>query len=328
MKKYDFIDLAKFVLSFLVIAIHTGTNRIIGTELCSTAVPIFFLASGFFLFKSHTNGGVSKIDFYIKKIIRLYVLYTIIYLPLTVYGFSLQDIGLVKSTFIFIRNFLLVGENYYSWPLWYLLSLIISTLIIRIFIKRKIRIYYIFLCSILLSILGICLEYTKTNGADFEWMNNISMIYHKIFVTTRNGFFIGLYYVSLGMLMAQNENRIINKPLFITSIILCLINCFVFCLWIFAPSIFYIIIYLSNTIKINISNNLWLRNMSTLIYFFHMYLLFFVEKYMMSSIGIQDKVLSNILFFAITSISTIIFGALILYLKKYKTLNFLNRLLS
>lgn len=59
---------------------------------------------------------------------------------------------------IFIRNTLLVGENYFSWPLWYLLVLIVSVIILRILIKNQFKPLNIFFLELFMTCLGLVLN--------------------------------------------------------------------------------------------------------------------------------------------------------------------------
>ena len=62
---YKTLDLLKFIMSFLVVAIHTrgiaSNTSLLGLDyIWRFAVPIFFLISGFFLYKSNQLGGGKK----------------------------------------------------------------------------------------------------------------------------------------------------------------------------------------------------------------------------------------------------------------------------
>lgn len=52
-KNYDFVDLTKFILALLVIAIHARVP--VAGWLGRTAVPYFFIMSGYFYFRNIIN---------------------------------------------------------------------------------------------------------------------------------------------------------------------------------------------------------------------------------------------------------------------------------
>lgn len=125
-----------------------------------------------------------KIKAYIKRICKLYLLWTLIYLPLSIYGFILVGMPILKSIAVFFRNILLIGENYMSWPLWYLLALIVAVGIIYLFLKIRVSIYGIVVISVLMALIGLGLDYCKGNAV----MQPITDLYFSVFQKTRNGF--------------------------------------------------------------------------------------------------------------------------------------------
>ena len=70
MKKYDAIDLMKFILSLLVVALHVPPIRE-GYEhlriICRLAVPLFFITSGFFFFKKTKDVAFNEQNERLKK---------------------------------------------------------------------------------------------------------------------------------------------------------------------------------------------------------------------------------------------------------------------
>ena len=83
---YTAIDFTKFILSFLVIIIHSNAYQLVSEDICALAVPVFFVFSGFFLYKSYvsSNKNINKLKSYLYKVIKLYLVYTSIYIPLTI----------------------------------------------------------------------------------------------------------------------------------------------------------------------------------------------------------------------------------------------------
>lgn len=327
---YKTIDFTKFILSFFIVAIHVkgatlnDSFNLYFSKIWGIAVPVFFLISGFFIFKSYKKGGIEKIDLYIKKLIKLYILYTFIYMPITLCGFYYNENPIWKNILIFIRNVLFIGENYYSWPLWYLLALIISTIIIRILLHYKIKIHIIFLLGLLLTFMGLCIKYF-INTQTYTFIDTIIYIYKTIFVTTRNGFFVGFGYVSTGFLIAYYENNVskYTKWLYLTFIPICILYQYKipFSLNLLSTIIFIILIFKN---IYNGRNNIWLRNMSTIIYFFHMYFVFLL----IIIIKLTNLQVSFTYGFIFVSITSAIFSASVLKLSTSKHFMFLKKLLG
>ena len=123
--RYKGIDCLKLVMAYVVVAIHTleSTHWVFWW----TAVPFFFIVSGFFLFRKLTGEwreDVRTIGGWTLKGLRLYLVWTAVYLPFTVYGWKLDGLTVVQGLLQFARNLVFVGENYLSWPLWYLLGMV------------------------------------------------------------------------------------------------------------------------------------------------------------------------------------------------------------
>lgn len=106
-KNYYGIDLLKFIMAVCVVAIHTQplysvqsivVQRLFDT-ITSLAVPYFFSVSGFLLFSKidadiscRKNMEVCKR--YLSRVLSLYVIWNIIYLPITIFGFKVIIPGL------------------------------------------------------------------------------------------------------------------------------------------------------------------------------------------------------------------------------------------
>lgn len=147
---YPNLDLMKFFLALLVVEIHTrplkcfyfAETLIEGIDVL--AVPLFFLASGFLCFRDLNyasfgvviSAGTERVRNTIIKLLRLYLIWTLLYLPLTIFGNVLLGKNLLHGSLSFIRGTLFVGENYYSWPLWYLLASIVCFTLVFICLHR------------------------------------------------------------------------------------------------------------------------------------------------------------------------------------------------
>lgn len=128
--EYNCIDILKLIMAFFVIAIHSelssitsGVCKDILNIIFALAVPYFFITSGFLLFrKTDINNWVGsdkiRILRYLVKTLKLYGAWSLIYLPLTIYGeVRIYNTPLQKAVIKVFKNILLVGENFYSWQL-------------------------------------------------------------------------------------------------------------------------------------------------------------------------------------------------------------------
>lgn len=212
-QQYNMLDVMKFVMAIIVVAIHTRPERSFNSPfligifelIYSIAVPFFFMTSGFLLFRKITlpldAKGEMRIKSYITRICKLYLIWTLIYLPLSIYGFILDGMPILKTIAVFFRNILLIGENYMSWPLWYLLALIVAVGIIYLLLKIRVSVYGIVAISVLMALVGFSIDYCKENAI----MQPVTDLYFSVFQKTRNGFFVGMLYVALGLLCSRIE---------------------------------------------------------------------------------------------------------------------------
>ena len=145
-KNYNSIDLVKFICSILVVMIHISPfgsfSGIIGYldygvryYLCRLAVPFFFVCSGFFLYKKTAvmNFSFEPTKKYVVRLFRLYIIWTLIYFPLSYIRFYR---GKKDAVFVYIKRFIFSGTYVH---LWYLNATIFAILLFlnRYILTRK-----------------------------------------------------------------------------------------------------------------------------------------------------------------------------------------------
>lgn len=221
-KEFSCVDYMKLLMACCVIGIHTNlscaflntTAKEIVNLLFSMAVPYFFICSGFFLFRNDKKADINyRIIHYVKGILFMYMIWTFIYLPFTVYSYCIDGLNFRQSFLAFVRGFLFIGEHTYSWPLWYLLALITAIVLIYCMKQLRFKPLMIAFVGFIMFFLGHYINYLHTNRFDLIWIKSLIDIYFKIFQNTRNGLFIGLFYVSLGLIIAhfgRIKNPIVN----------------------------------------------------------------------------------------------------------------------
>ena len=128
------IDYFKFIAALLVVAIHTSPLSSFSTDadfiftrvLARTAVPFFFMVTGYFLLPQYLfekSMDIRPLCHFLKKTTLLYGVAIIIYLPINFYAGHFQEMSIAD----FLRVFLFDGTFYH---LWYLPASIIGVLII------------------------------------------------------------------------------------------------------------------------------------------------------------------------------------------------------
>ena len=199
-------DLLKFLLSIIVVWIYTGTNDLYG--LTKFVVPILFFLSGFFLsgkmFREirgrEERGCESIVGIWLLKTLRLYVIWTVIYLPFAIVGFEKEGIPVRESAIQYIQNVVFVGENYLSWPLWYLLGLLQAGIIIWIGEKIRLPLWGYLILALMFYLLPDYLQLESNH------------LYLSLFKTIRNGFFLGFPCMVLGGLFHYIFSGITGWP--------------------------------------------------------------------------------------------------------------------
>lgn len=198
-QNYNLIDLLKFICAFLVIGIHTRPfqassdllDRIFYYDISNYVVPFFYACTGYLLVVKHREEDLhSKLMHRCSKTLKLYLLWSAIYLPLTIYGWLLE--GELKLVYLLrcLRNFIFVGENFYSWTLWYLNGLIFALLIID-FLSRKFTLRQIVYIGSFFYFLGIGMTMCHNHLEKLpSVLANPIDLYFSLFVTTRNGLFL------------------------------------------------------------------------------------------------------------------------------------------
>lgn len=227
------IDVFKLVMAVAVVAIHTlqpfvetlpvFCSKIINI-IMGLAVPYFFVASGFLLCNKLQISGLNSIqsEAYLKKwlirIIRLYLVWTIIYLPYAVVGFCNEKLGFLKSVIVYVRNVIFIGENYLSWPLWYLLAMIVAGLIYYLILLLRPRRFLLVLVVLAVSLVGI--GHLIDSGNTTGW-------YLSLFKNTRNGFFQGFPYMTIGFVVSAvgyGRNKLLMTILLFVGVIIQLLG--------------------------------------------------------------------------------------------------------
>ena len=124
--KYDSIDVLKFILSFLIIQIHTEFYFIWMKPYVRLAVPIFFIISAFFFFRR--NPGKEQLIGYIKRLSILYLFWFIVWGLYFVY--ANRAIVFSSQGFVFILRSLVFGSTFAA--SWYIAASIIGTIIVYV----------------------------------------------------------------------------------------------------------------------------------------------------------------------------------------------------
>ncbi|MDD0810209.1 acyltransferase [Curvibacter sp. RS43] len=186
--RHGSLDFFKLLLAFMVVALHSSIFSDVNEDLSfylvnglfRIAVPIFFIASGFFFVDSvHSFKNLSR---WVLRLVKLYVFWMVVYSPF--YFVEQIDKGALR-----LVKELVVGY----WHLWYVSALISSGLFLYFYSVLSLR--WKLYGLLVLYVLGVFLQYYSVlSGKNFPYW------------FYRNFIFFGIPMFGLGFLYRQHEN--------------------------------------------------------------------------------------------------------------------------
>lgn len=208
-KSYGVLDIAKFISALLVIAIHCAPfididetmNFVYVQIIARLAVPFFFMASGWLFFRkidphagSHDENNRRVLKRYWKRIARIYVVWSLLYLPLL--ALSWWQGGFTAMTLLrTARDFLFTGTYYH---LWFLSALLWGVPLVY-WMYTNWRRRTMLIVSLALYAVGMLVNVYGALLAQVPIINSLAALYEGALVTTRNGFFFAPIFLTLGI---------------------------------------------------------------------------------------------------------------------------------
>ena len=228
------VDYFRLLFSVGIVALHLrplmDVNNVLdyflSQVLSRLGVPFFFLVSGFFLQKKLDDS--KKIKAYLVKLFRLYLVYTLLYMPQIVYGYINGEAGFLLNAVFFIKEFIFTGSYIH---LWYFVGLMVATLLLYLFVRKlKLSDKHIMAIVLVLYVIGTVMNaylqpFIYSITVPFSEMGTVGKqylllsLYFKFFYTTRNGLFFGFPYLFFGYLIAKNKESIYRKNYFLMAIV-------------------------------------------------------------------------------------------------------------
>lgn len=290
-QNYDLIDIFKLIFSLCIVALHVGLNSCLDETanwytvhlIFRLAVPFFFMVSGFFygrMILQENTDVKQKSGTYISRLLFPLTFWLLVSLPFEILNLYNSDTwnGISQTIIILIKKIL-----FYPWgALWYLHAIIVAVFILQFFYARKNYYLPVILGAILYSFALISNSYYYA-VQDNQFLSKVVNTYMNIFISSRNGIFVGFLYISLGVLLAKltQEERILkiryNIPLLLLSYFILFIEVKILrnktafedhSLFIIMPVLSFLLVMLILNHKSN-GRHILLRNMSTFIYLSH-----------------------------------------------------------
>ena len=336
--EYIFVDFVKFICALLVVTIHIPMFTDINKDFCyfetqilaRLAVPFFFLCSGFFI--GNKLKDKTKFIFYCKRLLILYVIYTILYIPLIIAKWNMSDNNLLQI----LKKLFLVGSFN---QLWYFLAIIVASLILHfLVVKVKLSDIKLLVISSILYILGVLLCSYGDLLYELPIIKYVVYVYLCVFSTARNGIFFGLFFVVIGYLINKHGDIIKNrlKLYSILSILffgLMSLESYLLLEYLnknsldmtftasFATVFLFLFVIFVKIPKQHFKYGIILRKLSILIFGFHKMIDFYIEKFIKKHLDFNSLEYGIMII-----IITIAFSSCILLLEKNSKFKFLRYL--
>lgn len=279
MRKVISFDTVKIFMACLVVAIHVYPFASVSQSFdfffthvfCRIAVPFFLMTTGHFVLPKAMN-DFQVLKKYTFKILGLYAICILLYLPVNLYAHSFDGMGFLEILQVIFLN----GTFYH---LWYFPALILGMWLVYFvgfLVKSKRVNFVIFLLLYFVGLFGDS-YYGVISGNSF-----FLSFYHAIFTVfdyTRNGVFYVPIFLYLGYVIRGQKNSKIScysLLLFLVSLILMLVEGGILhfinvqrhdSMYLFLiPTMYFLFSYVSQVTQ---GNSKRLRLISTVIYVIH-----------------------------------------------------------
>ena len=226
---YNLVDVFKWVMAILVVMLHACplldiselADYYSSKGITRIAVPYFFVASGFFLFRKMPK-GIFEWDIlkrYCVRLGKIYIAWGIIYLPMVMWQIYRSD-DLLHAFLVVVRDTIFQGALVYH--LWYLYASILAALSLYFLFRSGMHLRSILLLGLLLYMIPVAAYSYHGIYAYFFSDNNILTIflsYCQHFFRASNLWTIGVLYMAVGGIFAWNKVRYSQKQLAIFAVV-------------------------------------------------------------------------------------------------------------
>lgn len=220
-KKYNAIDILKLVLAVLVMVIHSGIDKTVLSPVLRTAVPLFFIISGYFFFSKNRmllsgrerNAALAK---FAKRNLFLYLFWSVIQFPIWFFIRGYYQDGFIDGMLIALKGILLGGGFTGGW---YIVALVIGVVLVFL-ASKKISAIWLVLLTLPLFIFSCLLTNYYNLFDENSFVISSGNWYHMLtgmhFYTS---FPVALFWVSLGRFLAEKKFAIESSILWIAGVL-------------------------------------------------------------------------------------------------------------
>lgn len=218
-RQYNGLDVLKVIMAVLVAARHmiqifypaeSKWRLVVGAWLSNLAVPVFFITAGFFLFRKvdrqRQKESRRAIIQYGSRIFKLYLLWSVIYLPIDYINWrNGSDKDVIKAVTEYVKAFFFSSTTV---QLWYLPALLIACVLVGTAYRKGVGIRQLSVLGALLFGIGCICDNWYFNQQLPMKLQRLLSLYFRYFLTVRNGIFYGFFFVALGLWFAKTKIKI------------------------------------------------------------------------------------------------------------------------
>lgn len=218
-KGLDILDLTKLILSFMVVAIHTGLFSPYLYPWVRLAVPLFFMISSFLFFKKvnscqHSKEKVQALKTFVVRNLKLYAFWFVVLFPISGFLRGWFEMDGEDAVVNIIINFFIGGTFVASW---FISALLIGVIVIFIAHKNNMNNTLLFVIGVILYLLISIRSSYMFVFRDWTSMLYKVATYEAYMNSPINSFPAGIPWIIFGKLFADGYfSKIKIKPSAIT----------------------------------------------------------------------------------------------------------------
>lgn len=199
-------DVLKFILSLIIVAIHSQILLPVLFPWARIAVPLFFITSAYFFFckiakcseKKDKNKALIK---YVKRNLILYAFYFVLFLPYIVFVRKIFSGGIINGIINLLRSLFLSSTFPVSW---YIQASIFATIII-FFASKKLSNKLLLFLSVLLYLFACWYSSYLPFFYDFSGVGKFLNIYSWFLASPQFNAVGALVWIIIGKMFAEGE---------------------------------------------------------------------------------------------------------------------------
>ena len=216
MKRKDSFDIAKLILSLMVVMIHVnpvggGIDSIV-FPVVRIAVPLFFMMSSYFFFGKISNQNqqysVNALKKYVFRLSKLYLAWFLVLLPYTLWFRDYFSEGIMNGLLSLLRGVMLWSTFRASW---YISATIIGTVLVYLLSKIASNRIIILMGGLLYLLCSLLSNYSGISER-----LPVFVTINKVYPYIWNSFPVSILWIALGKCFAERQ----HKPISMRALIL------------------------------------------------------------------------------------------------------------